>query len=228
MSLKVCKRGEVYYIRGTFAGQRIYETAGTSDAARAQAYLEKRAADLWNRRLYGERAVKTFAEAAVSYLAARDPSDGERLYIRRLADHFGDGLLMGIDQAAVDRSYAAILKPDAAPATKARGVLSPLCAILNHAARRGWCGRPQFEKPRLPDGKTRFLLPEDASRFEEAASPHLRPLIRFLLCTGARLSEALELTWPAVDLHEARAMFWITKGGRPRAAALTPDRKSVV
>ena len=223
MPLKLFKRNGTFYVRGTAAGgAKVYRSSQTGDAAQAEIYRSKVEAEMWERHIYGEKAVVTFADAAASYVTARAPSDAERMYVKRLVEHFRTTKLKDVDQAAVDRAYGAILKPDAAPATRARGVLSPLCAILNHAARRGWCDRPLFEKPELPRGKTRFLLPAEASRFEEACSEHLRPLVRFLLCTGARLSEALELTWPAVDLHEARAMFWITKGGKPRAAALPP------
>ena len=44
--------------------------------------------------------------------------------------------------------------------------------------------------PEIPEGRTRWLTPAEALRLEEAASWHLKPPIRFLLCTGARLSEA--------------------------------------
>jgi integrase len=48
------------------------------------------------------------------------------------------------------------------------------------------------------------------------------PLPIFCLCTGARLSEALELEWREVDLAGRRAIFWKTKGGRRRVAELQP------
>lgn len=222
MPLKRFRRGKTWYVRGTVAGSYCYETTGTADPKKAEAYRAKREAELWERRVYGDRAVVTFNEAAVSYLQARQPSDAEKLYIRRLTDHFGTTKLAKIDQAALDRAYAEILKPDAAPATKARGVLSPLCAILNHAARRGWCGKPAFEHPQLPTGKTRWLSPLEYLQLEEAASEHIRPLLRFIACTGARVAEAIELEWTAVDLPESKAVFWITKNTRPRAAALPP------
>lgn len=73
----------------------------------------------------------------------------------------------------------------------------------------------------MSTGKTRFLTPLEAQALEAAAADHLKPLIRFLLCTGARLAEALELEWAHVDLAAGKAMFWKTKGGKPRAAALS-------
>ena len=222
MSIKLFQRGKIWYLRGTFAGSRVYETTGTADAGQAEEYREKRQAELWNRRIYGVEATATFGEATVSYIEAKNPSDAERMYIRRLVDHFGAARLQDIDQGAVDLAYKAILRVDAAPATKARGVLSPLTAILNHANRRHWCSRPHFDQQKLPKGKTRWLSPLEYLEFESQAATHLRPLMRFLICTGARLSEALELDWPDVDLRDARVSFRETKNGHPRHPRLPP------
>src|SRR5258708_39993763 len=74
--------------------------------------------------------------------------------------------------------------------------------------------------PALPRGKTRWLTPAEALRLVDAAAPHLRPLLLFILCTGARLSEALYLDWADVDLPAAKAVFRDTNNGSDRAAAL--------
>ena len=64
------------------------------------------------------------------------------------------------------------------------------------------------------------MTPDEAERLIAAASPHLQPLLVFLLGTGARLSEAIYLDWRDVDLVGARAIFWMTKNGKRRVAAL--------
>lgn len=56
----------------------------------------------------------------------------------------------------------------------------------------------------------------------DCAAAHLRPLLVFLLATGARLSEALELDWQQLDLQHARALFLVTKNGKQRYAHLPP------
>jgi integrase len=91
-----------------------------------------------------------------------------------------------------------------------------------HAARRRWCDVPFFEIPRVAAGRTNYLLPDEAERLIKAAAPHLRLLLIFLLGTGARLSEALELEWRDVDLTGGRAIFWKTKNGQRRIALLPP------
>ncbi|MGH6976319.1 MAG: site-specific integrase, partial [Stellaceae bacterium] len=113
-----------------------------------------------------------------------------------------------------------VLKPNAAPATKARSVYVPLAAVLNHANRRGWCERPRFDMPKVPTGNTRWLTPSEARALIEHASAHLRPWLLFLVCTGARMSEALDLDWSDVDLPAAKAVFRMTKNSTSRAASL--------
>ncbi len=69
--------------------------------------------------------------------------------------------------------------------------------------------------PATPEPRVAFLTPIEARALIDAAAPHLRPLIVFLIGTGARMSEALELDWRDVDLAAGRATFSRTKGRRP-------------
>lgn len=198
-----------YWVRGTVRGQSVFESTRTDDYERAQAYAAKREAELWDRSVWGARSVVTFAHAAESYLRKQRRRDGTLALVRRLILHFGQTQLHTIDQEALDRAYAKLLRPDAAPATKLRNVLVPLRAIMEHAARRKWCDRPAFETPgETTNRRVVFLRPEEARRLVASAAEHLRPLIVFLLCTGCRMSEALELDWSRVDLRGARAVVW--------------------
>ena len=63
--------------------------------------------------------------------------------------------------------------------------------MLHHAAKRGWCSLPVIERPKAPEGRVRWLTPAEADRLIEACAKHLRPLVIFLLYTGARVGEAL-------------------------------------
>jgi integrase len=220
MPLKLIKRGKSYYVRGTVAGAVVYESAKTSNRREAEGYLSKRESQLYDRRIHGERSTIGFDEAALSYVEANPPAKRESVAILKLSEYFGSTLLKEIDQVAVDKACDAILKRGAAPATKIRGVITPLTAILIHAARRNWCDAPKFDRPAVRKTETPWLAPRDALRLVECAEPHLRPLLRFLLCTGARLAEALELNWNDVSLHDKRATFRQTKNGRPRHANL--------
>jgi integrase len=143
-------------------------------------------------------------------------------------DLFGKMPLAEINQTTLDEAYIELLRPDAAPATKLRQVLTPLRAVLEHAARRGWCKRPTFEVPRQRQHRTAFLTPDQATALVHAAAPHIRPLIVFLIGTGARMSEALELDWRDVDLEGSRVTFGRTKSGRVRLVDLVPTVRAAL
>lgn len=223
MSLKVIKRPgtATLYVSGSVAGSRVRESTGTSDPRRAEIYRAKREAELWDRSVHGARAVVTFAAAARSYLETDARSRTTGILVGRLILHFGTTPLGKIDQDAVDAAYRAILTPKAGNATKLRGVLTPLKAILEHAAIRKWCDRPAFETPSQKKAVTGFLRPAEATALVQAAAEHLRPLLVFLIGTGVRMSEALELEWDKVDLRGARAVVW-QKQGNERQVDLPP------
>ena len=65
-----------------------------------------------------------------------------------------------------------------------------------------------------------WLKADEAERLIEACSPHLQPLVIFLLYTGARAGEALWLNWSNVDLKRRHVTFLKTKNGDPRGVPL--------
>src|SRR6516165_9582525 len=210
-------------ITGTVAGTRIRRRAQSDDpklAAEEAATIE---ADLLRAAWHGERrGARSFAEAVTSYLEAAPRTESTRARVRRLLLALGTARLAEIDQGTIARLKPAVLRPGASPATVSRGVIVPLRAVLRHAHRRGWCDAPVFEIPRGPDGRTRCLLPCEAERLIAVGAPHVRPLLVFLLSTGARMSEAIELDWRDLDLRGGRAIFWRTKTGKRRIAMLPP------
>lgn len=202
---------------------RVRQRAQSNDRHLAEEEAVALEARLLREAWHGERrGVRSFAEAVNSYLAAAPRATGDKARLNRILRALGDVTLAAVDQAAVDRVRGRMLAPDASPATVRRGVIAPIRAVLRHASRRGWCDPPAFEIPRQPAGRTLYLLPHEAELLVAAAAPHLRPLLLFLVGTGARLSEALELEWRDLDLADARAIFWRTKNGKRRIAALPP------
>lgn len=224
MPLKVSRRKDTgaLTISGTVklpdsARVRVRARAASDDrklAAEEAAALEARILrDAWHGQ---RRGTRTFGEAVIAYLESEARSTGTKRRLHRLLRAVGDVPLGTINQETATRARQAMLTPAAAPATVRRGVIVPLRAVLLHAHRLGWCDAPHFQIPREPQGRTRYLLPAEAERLILAAAPHLKPLLVFLLCTGARMSEALELEWRDVDSQ--RAIFWRTKGGSRRIA----------
>jgi integrase len=146
---------------------------------------------------------------------------GERTYLKRLLEYFGEMPLGQIDQGAIDAAAMA-LYPQATNATRNRQVYTPLSAILS-AAGFGF----RIKRPRLASGAalTAWLWPEQAFRlFEEAEKldREFAALLIMLCYTGMRLSEALGLTWNDVRLQDGFAYVPDTKNGEPRAVFLPP------
>jgi integrase len=62
----------------------------------------------------------------------------------------------------------------------------------------------------------------EADKLIDACGQHLRPLVIFLLYTGARVGEVLWLDWRHVDLQRAHVTFPETKNGEARGVPLHP------
>lgn len=212
MSLKLVKRkhSSYWYISGTVQGKVVRESTGTTVKKKAEEYRSSRENELWQESIYGPKSVVTFQYAVVAYLEAEERSETTKFHLARLLEHFKDTRLIDIAQPQLDEAYRAILRGgvDTKAATKVRGVLTPLRAVLEFSAIRKWCDRPAFERPKVFRSKTPFLRPGDVTSIISNAAPHLQPLLLFLIGTGARASEALELNWDKVDLFGKRAVLW--------------------
>lgn len=225
MPLRVARRRDTgaLIFTGTVAGRRVRESAGTDNPRTAKDLCALREAELLRAALLGQRATRvTFPQAVEAYLRAEPRKQRTKDNLRRLLPLLRDTPLTVITQAEADRVRHALLAADASPATVLRSVIGPLRAVLHFAAARDWCDAPKLSAPRQPKGRTVWLTPDQAGLLVDSAAEHLRPLLLFLLGTGARLSEALELDWQQVDLTHARALFLRTKNGRQRYADLPP------
>ena len=108
------------------------------------------------------------------------------------------------------------------------GSREQLFHLLAEAAEieRGWLDRvPRIRMLKEQTRRIRFLIREDADRLNEALPEHLRPVVRFALATGCRMSEILHLEWSRVDLD--RRVAWLdagtTKNGEGRGMPLNTD-----
>ena len=228
MSLKLVRRPKSpnWIIRGTLRGIRIEESTGVADRRAAEEIRAKREAEVLTESVYGRRAVTTFGQAALSYLetGGKRRTGGSKRFLTKVMDYFDKTPLAQIDQDAIDKG-ARKLYPKASPATRNRQFYTPAAAVIWHAARRGWCERPVIGRPEPGPERVRWLTHEEADRLIAACNEHLRPLVIFLLYTGARAGEALWLDWADLDLLRAHVTFHETKNGRARGV---PLHRSVV
>ena len=204
-------------------GRRIQvrRRAGSSRIQLAQEEAAAIEAQILRDAYHGERrGSRTYAEALESYLNAAPRGRPDQQQHTRILRVLGDIALREVNQEAVNKVRRLILRPEASPATILRGVISPILSVLNYAAAQDWCNLPRFIKPRQPQGRTHFLLPNELERLVAAAAPHLKGLLLFLADTGARLSEAIELDW--LMSISKRVNFYKPSGAPRLAVPLSP------
>ena len=209
-------RSPYYSVRGTYLGVYVNRSTKAGKRAVAAQVLKQIERDI-ERGQFSVKGEPTFASAATSYMNA----GGERKYLRKLLEHFGDKPLKEIDQAEIDAA-AASLYPGGTSATRNRSVYTPASAVLRHAGIKSLLRRP---KGSSGSRATSWLWPEQAEAvFAEAEKldKEFAALLITLCYTGMRLSEALNLTWDNVRLADGYAFIPDTKNGDPRPVFLPP------
>src|SRR3990167_1450844 len=215
------RRG-VYYAIGYVGRKRVRKSLGTRDEGQAHELCALYEAKLWKRHSYGEEAVRTFEEAALSYQQA----DGESRFLAPLLKRFR-GRVLGTIKAGeiVDAAHA--LYPNAKPATRNRQAIVPMRAVLSYASAKGWCAPIKVKN--FPVQKVRrtsvdrtwidaFLAQSDADDL-----PHLSAAALFMFQTGTRISEAARLLPEHVDLDNKVALLEDTKTGKWESRHLTDE-----
>jgi len=197
--LKTIRRNGVFYAVGTVAGRRVRKSLGTRDPKIAEEVRAQFEAREWKRRSYGEESVRTFEEAAVSYMEA----GGEPTYLKPLLTRFRSRVLGTIKPEEI-RKAARALGTHKKASTRNRQVIVPTCAVINHAAGLGWCPRISVahfpaEKPnRTTVGRAwvdKFLMQADHDQL-----PHLAAALLFMWQTGTRVSEVARVLPRHIDL----------------------------
>jgi integrase len=217
MPLKIYLRDGIYHYRGTIAGRRLRgstKTANKETALRITAETEARA---WKSDLDGPEAVLTFAQAAILYRKAGKPDR----FLEKIEDYWKDTSVRKINNGAV-RKAALVLYPTASAATRNRQVIVPTQAIINHAAELDLCRHLKVARFAVTKKDKVPASWEWVQAFMSVASAHLGALACFMFLTGARITEALSLTWADVDLQARRALIRQTKIGAERRAHLPP------
>jgi integrase len=103
--------------------------------------------------------------------------------------------------------------------------LTVLRHMLRLARRWGYLEHvPEIELPKKPEGRQRYLEPDEITRLLSACrrskNPRLLPIVTLALNTGMRKGEILDLAWERVDLATSRITLYRTKSGKPRGVPL--------
>jgi integrase len=203
-------------VRGSHLGVQVDRSTGTGDKKEAQLIAAKIQNEIFQKTGHHDSVSFkgiAFLEAVISYL----DKGGESRFLEPLLKYFADLPIKKIDQAAIDQA-ALSLYPKGSSSTRNRQVVTPISAILKSSG----LSLP-IKRSRNPDGVIRWLTQDEASRLITSCSPHLKPLVMFMLLTGARAGEALWLQWRDVDLTRAHVSFLRTKNGESRGVPLHRD-----
>jgi len=141
-----------------------------------------------------------------AYLTVGALEDLESHGRTRLIPFFRDSELATIDERDVPEWLALMYEDVEAGELSAKTINNArtwLAVVLNEAVRRRLMPRnPVKAVPRLPHSAPEldYLRISEIDRYLDACSAHYRPLAELLIGAGARISEALALTWADVDL----------------------------
>lgn len=211
---------------GAKTGIRVRQRAGSDDPALAREEAVAIEFEIIRRHLHGDRPrTRSFSVACEAYIKAAPRTERTIVACMRLIPFFGEMPLDRIKPDVLDQARVALCREGASNGTFLRNVVAPVRAIMNFAHGKEWGPAPRFrvekDKARRAPG---FLTPAQAEALIAAAAGHLQPLLRFLLCTGCRLGEALKLDWRSVDLIGQRVTLWEgeTKSGDRRTIWLVP------
>ena len=129
-----------------------------------------------------------------------------------------------ITQQAVDGAAKVLYPPGIRPgrhphnATINRQLHTPVSAIMNAAG-----VRLNLRRPKQPTGRVRWLSQDEAEALIDACDDKLKPMVIFLLYSGCRLGEAVNLRWREVELDQASCLIKKTKTDTPRRVHLPPQ-----
>lgn len=206
------------YLRGTVAGQYVYESTGTDREEFAEAARIKRENQLLESAIHGKRKSAKFVEAVDAYLEA----GGSGRHMEKVLEQFEFTPVREIGQQALDAA-AARAYPDVAPQTLNRHFYTPFIAVMNHAAQDGLCDFRKWRRPRVGrTAKRKWFSYEDAAKFYAHAPEHLKAIFVFCVYTGARITEAIELQRKDISLEGKWGVLSQTKTDGYRGVPLHP------
>ena len=227
MSLYRRKNSPYWYYDFRRAGVRYTGTTGTAD---------KRAAT----RI--ERDLVASVEAAGGAPASDAPTVGA-LFLKYFLSHAShlpsvktieahfialqtrldlDMLASELSNAHVS-AYVADRRSDVSPATVNRELATLRAAHRMAAEAWEWSVRPIAWRRHMlkePQGRTRWITTEEATRLIRALPPHLADAVEWSLLTGCRRGETFDLDWARVDLNN-RVVRVFGKGAKWRNVYLS-------
>jgi integrase len=171
----------------------------------------------------------------------------DKKILRRLVEHFGremrlDKLTADAISHYRDQRFAEGARNRKDKDGKARPLSTATVnrdlALIRHLLRLAheeWnaiSAVPRIRLEKEPQGRLRWLAPEEATRLlakcRESRNPDLADLVEFCMFTGLRRGEALGLTWHCVDRSRGVILLEVTKSGKRREVPLNSHADAVL
>lgn len=147
----------------------------------------------------------------------------EYVYNANLKARFGDEKLNNITTDDIDHFIKELTHKKRAP-KGIRNVIGLLSRLYNHASKRGqYKGQNPIKNaslPAVPTAEPRYLSKQEVTALwnacEKYPDPQIGNFIKFVILTGRRRSEVLNLLWRDVDLQRGVYTIRNTKIGNPK------------
>jgi integrase len=165
----------------------------------------------------------TFKQASESYIE----HGGEARYLAPIIARIGHVPVSEITPFDIKKMATEIYEKGSA-ATRNRCALTPIRAVLIHAYERGWCPlmrltRFKQEPAKRKSPATPVWLQLFVRQCDKDGLQHLAAMVMFMAFTGARVSEAVRVGWPQVDLPARRIVLLRTKTETNSPRSLTDE-----
>ena len=232
MALELKLRNDVWQVHGTVVrpdGKRVRVRKSTGYTVHQKQYASAALSRILLEHMNAppeaevENDAATLDDAIDAYLSRPNPpGQTERGHLMRLSKAMGRTVLSKVQLHSL---YVYVTQRGNMPGTVAREMNS-INAMLTHAKEVGM-NAPDFllKRPHVDDARTRWLTETERDRLIAECPSEIAGLVTFLFLTGARLGEAMDLTW--LDVRDGCAYFTSYKGKmrkkRVRAVPLVPD-----
>ncbi|MEB8486699.1 site-specific integrase [Acidithiobacillus ferriphilus] len=204
------KRGKTWWISFTTPnGQRIRQSAGTTEKIQAEELHDSLKAQSWRQAKLGDRPEYLWDDAGVRWIEEKGHKASLHDDIQRLSwlqTYLRGKKLREITREAVMEIVST--KQKETTAATANRYLALIRAILRICVEWGWLeSAPQLRQYKEPAGRVSWLTEEQAQRLLEELPDHLKDMAEFTLATGLRRRNVMDLEWSQIDM--SKKLAWI-------------------
>jgi integrase len=233
MSLYRRKDSSVWWIKLSHRGQVIQRSTGTADKVAAQEYHDRLKASLWEQDKLGAKPRYSWQQAVVRWLAETSEKATHREDVTKLKwlhPYLGSLMLDEITLEVIGQIKAEKLR-EAGKATVNRYLALIRAVLIRARDEWEWLERtPKIKLFKEPEGRVRFITPDQARKLLDELPTHQRDIVLFALCTGLRQSNVLKLEWQQVNLELGH--MWVTgsqsKNRKPLSVPLNGEALAVL